>query len=220
MAMDALEVLYRDNHLLIVSKPAGVPTQPLFEERCREWLKAKEGKAGNAYLHVVHRLDTPVSGIVVCACSSKALSRLHAAMREGLFRKRYLALVTGMLPAASGVLEHYLFHDMERHRAIVVGADRPHAKLCRLSYRLLRAEGEVSLVAIDLETGRYHQIRAQLAAVGCPVVGDVKYGSRSSFAEGAIGLHHYEAGVPHPTLGTVCEVIAPPPAWPTWMGSF
>jgi 23S rRNA pseudouridine1911/1915/1917 synthase len=210
-----LSVLYNDNHMLVAIKPAGMPTQPDFEEWCRSWLKEALNKPGNAFLHVIHRLDTPVSGMVVCACTSKALSRLQAAVREGKLYKRYIALVAGQPPANSGTLEHYLFHDMQQRCARVVSASAPHARRAELSYKVLGQQGAYYWLEVILVTGRYHQIRAQLAAIGCPILGDTKYGCRVPFHPGAIALHHSTVSVPHPTQNVMLTFEAPlPPYWP------
>src|SRR5579871_6098423 len=179
-----MKVLYCDNHLLVVSKPAGIPTQPHegsqenLLDQCKAWLKAEFKKKGNVFLEPVHRLDKPVSGLVLFARTSKALSRLQEMMRKHQIEKTYFAWVEGILPEERGVLEHYLVHD--EYRARVVDPSRSQAKLARLQYLQVEKRGERTLVEIQLETGRYHQIRAQMAAMGCPIVGDRKYGSKSS----------------------------------------
>lgn len=199
-----MRILYEDNHLLIVCKPADMLTQPnnsqetSLEEECKRLIKERDSKPGNVFLHAVHRIDKPVSGIVMFAKTSKALSRMNAALRGRQMKKIYHARISGTLPAKEGTLEHYLRHD--DFRAVV----DPEGKLCRLHYRLL----DNGIVEIDLETGRYHQIRAQLAAVGCPVKGDGKYGSIEPWKQG-IALHHAVLTFPHPVTGEMITVSCP-----------
>jgi 23S rRNA pseudouridine1911/1915/1917 synthase len=203
-----LQVLYEDNHLLVVDKPAGLLTQPSgnigelsLEELAKSWLKEKYKKAGNVFLHAVHRLDKPASGIVVFAKTSKALSRLQETLRNKKVKKRYLACVEGYVEHPEQMLEHYLVHD--DFQAAVVDDMHPQGKQARLSYRVLSQSSDEAVLEIDLETGRYHQIRAQLAAIGHPIKGDRKYGSRLAYAEGAIALHHYQMEIVHPVTGEI-----------------
>lgn len=197
-----LEVLYEDNHILVVNKPAGLLTQPSgtsqdsLELQCKQWIKEKYNKPGNVFLHAVHRLDRPVSGIVLFARTSKALSRLNDSIRSKDAHKVYLALVNGCPSPNEGGLEHYLVHD--DHHAMVVSKDHPEGKIARLHYKVIERKGDKSLLEIVLETGRYHQIRQQLAAIGCPIVGDVKYGSKTNLPDGAIALMHYKLEIKHP----------------------
>lgn len=197
-----LDVIYEDNHLIVVNKPAGLLTQPTDEEQdsletqTKAWIKEKYQKPGNVFLGVVHRLDRPVSGLVVFAKTSKALSRLNESVRGKHVQKIYRALVEGKPSKNSDTLEHYLRHD--DFRAYVSTKQDPEAKLARLHYEVLEEKGDCSLLQIELETGRYHQIRAQLAAMGYPIVGDSKYGSKKIFPKGIIALHHYRWSGEHP----------------------
>ncbi len=195
-----MQVIFCDNHILVVSKPAGISTQPHprdssnLTDQAKAWIKKKYNKPGNVYLEPIHRLDKPVSGLVLFARTSKALSRLQEMMRQKGIRKTYFARVEGILPHPEGTLEHYLFHD--EHRARIVSASHPEAKLARLHYKLLEKHEDCSYVEIDLETGRYHQIRAQFSTIGCPILGDEKYGSASSSTK--IALHHGRLQFSHP----------------------
>ena len=215
-----LKVLYEDNHILAVFKPGGMLTQPSgteqdsVEAQAKAWIKQKYQKPGNVFLHAVHRLDKPVSGIVLFARTSKALSRLQESMREKRSRKGYLAVVEGEMPAKEGVLEHYLTHD--DFKASISTESNPEAKLARLQYRLLKSQGSVfALIEIQLETGRYHQIRVQCAAVGCPIIGDLKYGSKHRLEEGVIALHHSRLEIQHPITQEWLVINAEvPDYWP------
>ncbi len=235
-----LEVLYHDNHLLAVNKPAGLLTQPSgtdkdnLEDLSKVWIKETKGKPGNVFLHAVHRLDKDVSGIVLFACTDKALSRLNADMRAHKFTKIYHAVVSGTPPQSSGSLRHFLTHD--DYHAKIVSEGAPEAKECVLDYKVLSSQvgtarravrgalGEsalpLTLLEIQLHTGRYHQIRAQLAAIGCPILGDEKYGSRVKLPDGAISLHHARLTVIHPVTKEEIVIKAPYPAHFPMVGNF
>ena len=189
--LDNASIVSSDNHLLVVEKPAEVATQPDLTEMGKAWIKKKYQKPGNVFLHPIHRLDKPVSGLVLFARTSKALSRLQEMMRERKIEKIYHALVEGKLPEAEGQLVHHLKHGSFRAEVSREG------KEAVLDYRVLRQEKGITLLEIHLITGRYHQIRAQLADTGCPILGDEKYGSRRSWPKG-IALHSSELRCEHP----------------------
>lgn len=189
--LDNESIIYSDNHLLVVEKPVEVATQPDLTEMGQAWIKKKYQKPGNVFLHPIHRLDKPVSGLVLFARTSKALSRLQEMMRERKIEKIYHALVEGKLPEAQGQLVHHLKHGSFRAEVSREG------KEAVLDYLILRQERGVTLLEIHLATGRYHQIRAQLADIGCPILGDEKYGSRRLWPKG-IALHHSELHFEHP----------------------
>ncbi len=197
-----ISVLYEDNHILIVDKPAGIPTQDdpfaetSMETLAKEWIKEKYKKPGNVFLQPIHRLDKPVSGIVIFAKTSKALSRLNVLMRNQAIHKTYEAITEGYPPASAARLEHYLVHD--DHFARVTGPNEEGTKLAILNYRVLSKKEGRAHVSIELLTGRYHQIRAQLAAIGCPVLGDRRYGSMDFFSKEGIALQHVHARFVHP----------------------
>lgn len=214
-AQNPLEVVYQDNHQLVVIKPAGLLTQPSgtdqpnLEALAKAWVKEHFNKPGNVFLEAVHRLDKPVSGLVLFGRTSKALTRLHESLREKKARKIYIALVEGCPGKPEGVLEHYLVHE-EHHASVSISKD-PKAKLSRLTYRVLKKSNGLSLLEIELDTGRYHQIRAQLAANGTPILGDLKYGSRQPFVPNVIALHHSRLEIPHPITGEMQVFEAPIP---------
>jgi 23S rRNA pseudouridine1911/1915/1917 synthase len=181
-------VIYLDNHLLVVCKPAGIPTQPDLADLAKAWVKAKYKKPGNVFLEPVHRLDKPVSGLVLFARTSKALTRLQEMMRQRQIVKIYHARVENAPKEQEGTLTHFLVHDDFRARI------DPQGKEATLHYCVL----EKNVLEIRLETGRYHQIRVQLAAIGCPVVGDKKYGAKTPFGPDAIALEHVRMEFVHP----------------------
>lgn len=197
-----MEVIFCDNHILVVSKPVGLSTQPHpgassnLTDQAKEWVKKKYDKPGKVFLEPIHRLDKPVSGLVLFARTSKALSRLQELMRQRQISKTYFAWVEGKPPQPKGTLEHLLVHD--EHKARVVTASHPEGKLARLHYTVVKQKEDSALVEIDLETGRYHQIRAQFSAIGCPVIGDSKYGSSLSPQDDRILLHHGRLKFTHP----------------------
>lgn len=199
------EILYCDNHLLIAVKPAGMSTQPHEMDRSRNLtdemkavIKRRFNKPGRVFLEPIHRLDNAVSGIVVFARTTKALSRLNEMMREGTIRKTYLGWVEGTELKDQGRLEHFLVH--EERRAAVVPPSDPDGKKAQLLYKVLDRKGGLSLVEIELLTGRYHQIRAQFGAIHHPIVGDRKYGAVRPWKCEGIALHHYRLQCQHPTL--------------------
>ncbi len=218
---DTLHVLYEDNHLLALDKPAGLATMglspgaPTLLAVAKEYIKGKYGKPGNVYLGVVSRLDAAVSGIVLLARTSKAAARLTERFRQRVVEKTYWALVEGRPDPPEGDCHGWLAKDERQRRMHVCRPGAPGAQEARLSYRVLARVGEDSLLEIDLATGRKHQIRVQLAALGHPILGDAKYGSRRPFAHG-IALHARRLAVPHPVrAGAMVKIEAPLPTyWP------
>ena len=212
-----LKVLYEDNHLLVVNKPAELPTMGVAADKAsllsvaKEYIREKYSKPGNVYLGIVSRLDAPVTGVVVIAKTSKAAGRLSEAFRERRVKKLYRAIVSGVPDPAEETLEHYVRKD-ERHRRVhTTHADCPGAQLARLQYRTLSHDEQNSLLEVELETGRKHQIRVQLAKVGHPAFGDRKYGSAEGFPMG-IALHAWKLELAHPVRDEVMRFTAPLPA--------
>lgn len=212
-----IEVLYEDNHLLAVNKPAALLTQPSgtdrdsLEDQAKAWIKTRGGKPGNVFLHAVHRLDYPVSGIVLFAKTSKALSRLNSAIRERETHKTYVALVSQMPADAEGTLEHALIR--EDQTSCVVDKATPNAQLARLHYRVVGTKGQFVILEIHPETGRYHQIRCQLAAIGSPILGDTRYGGNGWWLGEGIALHHQRLELEHPVTHVPLVIEAPLPDW-------
>lgn len=198
-----MQIIFSDNHVLVVLKPSGLNTQPHYPlkenlvDLAKAWVKKEYNKPGNVYLEPIHRLDKPVSGLVLFARTSKALARLQQSMREKQICKTYFAWVeTGKTLKLSGFLEHTLTH--VKHRAKVVKPTHIQGKLAQLSYNLIEQKEGISLLEIQLHTGRYHQIRVQFSAIGSPIVGDSKYGSKKHFPTQKIALHHARILFPHP----------------------
>lgn len=220
--VDDLEILYEDNHLLAIRKPAGLLVQgdvtgdETLLDLARAYLKRRYAKPGNVYVGLVHRLDRPVSGVILLARTSKAASRLSAQFRAGTPEKRYLAVVEGRLPTAAGELvAHLAAHGDDQGVTRAAPAPFDGSREARLRYRVVGEAADRSLVDVDLLTGRRHQIRAQFALAGHPVWGDQKYGSRQTLA-GRIALHAERLEVTHPTSGQPLVLVADPPtdAWP------
>ena len=198
-----MDIVYIDNHLLAADKPHNLLTQPSGTERnsleaqAKLFVKNEFHKPGNVFLEAVHRIDRQACGIVLFARTSKALSRLTEQIRNGSCRKIYRALVTGRMPQEEGDLEDWLLHD--DFKAVVVSPKTDGAKRATLRYRLLETRPDNRfLLEIQLETGRYHQIRVQLAHAGCPIIGDEKYGSTEPYQNGAIALQHARLTILHP----------------------
>ena len=226
MSSPALDVLYEDNHLLVLNTPAGLPTmgtpggEPTLLSAAKEYIKEKYQKPGNVYLGIMSRLDAPVTGVVLLARTSKAAARMTEQFRTHAVEKTYWTLVAGTPYPASGSYANWLIQD-ERHRRMHVGGvpgtpgpDHSGAKEARLAYRLLFSDGRMSLLEVELETGRKHQIRLQMAHHGHPVVGDRKYGSQLKFPSG-IALHARRLVVAHPVRGEALVFEAPlPKSWP------
>jgi len=217
--MALIKILYEDNHLLALDKPAGLLTQPSgkkedsLEARAKVWIKQTKEKPGEVFLHAVHRLDRQVSGVVLFARTGKALGRMNEMIREKTVVKIYHAIITREPSAVSGLLVHNLRHS--RMRSVTALPHERGSKPARLRYRVVTHLNGMFLVEIVLETGRYHQIRAQLAEIGCPVLGDVRYGGEEWSDSKGIALHHKRMEFTHPTLKTRVEIEAQYPiTWP------
>lgn len=220
---DALNplVIYADNHLLAVNKPPGLLTQDSgtgkrnLEDWAREWVRLDKGKPGNVFLNAVHRIDRVVSGVVLFARTSKALSRLNEDVRKRNCRKVYHALVEGTPSREAAELTHWLKH--ENHQAVLGRAGEKNAQEARLRYYLVKKINDRSLLEVNLETGRYHQIRAQLAAIECPIVGDVRYGAVQAKKSAGIALHHFQLEIIHPTRKEPIKMEADYPESSFWI---
>lgn len=212
----SLSIIFEDNHILAINKPSGIPTQDTptnevsLEALAKLYIKQKYQKPGAVYLHAIHRLDKPASGIVIFAKTSKALERLNEEIRSKRTVKQYLALVEGQLLQPKATLENFMFHG--EHRAIIT-SDKTQGQHAKLTYEHLSHTPTQSLLRIHLETGRYHQIRAQLAHIGHPILGDTKYGSHSPFPKNTIALHHQLFSITHPISKQLQTFETPFPPW-------
>jgi 23S rRNA pseudouridine1911/1915/1917 synthase len=211
-------VFYADNHLLVVYKPAGLIMQRDHKNKAnlldlaKFWIKTRYNKPGNAFAGMVHRLDGPVAGVVVVARTSKAASRLSAQIRQRTFEKRYLAVVAGRPSRGRARLENHLVRDGRKSR---IAANVSGSQKATLTYRVISTRNQASLLEIALETGRRHQIRAQLSHIGCPISGDVNYGASTAMPHGRIALLAHQLAFEHPTKAVRMEFETPTPkGWP------
>ena len=217
-----MHVLYEDNHLIIVSKSAGEIVQgdktgdtPL-SDIVKAYIKEHYAKPGQVFLGVTHRLDRPVSGVVVFARTSKALSRMNILFRDGDVEKTYLAIVADRPPKDEGEITSWLTRNERLNKSFSSSVEKPGAKLARLRYRLVASTDNYHLLAVRLLTGRHHQIRCQLASIGCPIKGDLKYGARRSNPDGSISLHAWRVAFEHPVSHKQIVVTAPCPNGSLW----
>ncbi len=217
-----MQPLYEDNHIIIVSKESGEIVQgdktgdkPL-SETVKEYIKEKYNKPGNVFLGVVHRLDRPVGGVVVFARTSKALPRLNEMFRAGSVHKTYWAIVKNCPKQPEGELVHYLVRNEKQNKSYAYDSEKPGSKKAILHYRLIGHSDNYYLLEVDLKTGRHHQIRCQLAKMGCPIRGDLKYGFPRSNPDGSICLHARRVRFVHPVSKEVIEVVAPVPDSNLW----
>lgn len=217
-----MDIIYEDNHIIIVNKAPGEIVQgdktgdePL-SETIKSWLKAKYGKPGNVFVGVVHRLDRPVGGLVVFAKTSKALARLNEMFRQGQVHKRYWALSRNTPSPEHGTLRHWLTSVERKNKSYLSATPKANGKEAVLNYRVLGHSNNYALTEVELLTGRKHQIRCQLASIGCPIRGDLKYGDRRSNPDGSISLLAHEIDFTHPVSGKHIHVYAPLPADAPW----
>ncbi len=218
----SLEVLFVDNHVLAVCKPAGIPTAPddsgdeSLLDVARAWVRAEFAKPGEAFLGLVHRLDRPVSGVVVFGRTSKGASRLSESFRERAAKKSYLGVAARAPGADSGVVDHWLVKDEARNvvrvaRETDAGAQRAITRWSVVEQR----DGRV-LLAFEPETGRPHQLRVAAASLGCPLLGDLKYGAREPLPDASVALHARALEIAHPTRGEPLRLVAPVPQLDVW----
>ncbi len=219
---DNLQVLHEDNHIIVVNKRVGDIVQgdktgdkPLSEV-VKEYIKDKYDKPGNVYLGVVHRLDRPTSGILVFARTSKALSRLNETFKNKENQKTYWAVVKNRPPKECDTLIHYLTRNPKNNTSKAHIKEVPNSKKSSLSYKIFKKLDNYFALEIDLHTGRHHQIRCQLTAIGCPIKGDLKYGFNRSNADGGIHLHARKLVLQHPTTKEKLTFTAPTPSDSIW----
>lgn len=219
-----MTVVYEDNHIIVVNKTASEIVQadktgdtPL-SETVKEYLKEKYQKPGNVFIGVTHRLDRPVSGLVIFAKTSKALTRLNEMFRTSEVKKTYWAVVKNAPKETEGELVHFLVRDEKQNKSYAYDKEVPKSKKAILDYRLIGRSENYYLLEVDLKTGRHHQIRCQLAKMGCPIKGDLKYGSPRSNPDGSICLHARRVRFTHPVSKELIELEAPLPEGNLWKG--
>ena len=219
-----MTVVYEDNHIIVVNKTASEIVQgdktgdtPL-SETVKEYLKVKYNKPGNVFIGVTHRLDRPVSGLVVFAKTSKALSRLNDMFRLGEVKKTYWAVVKERPKELEGELVHWMVRNEKQNKSYAYDTEKPNSKKAILRYKLIGHSQNYHLLEVDLQTGRHHQIRCQLAKMGCPIKGDLKYGSPRSNPDGSICLHARRVRFIHPVSKEMIDLTAPLPAGNLWNG--
>ena len=217
-----MTVVYEDNHIIIVNKTASEIVQgdktgdvPL-SETVKQYLKEKYHKPGNVFIGVTHRLDRPVSGLVVFAKTSKALSRLNEMFKNSEVKKTYWAIVKQTPAETEGELVNYLVRNEKQNKSYAYDTEKPGSKKAILHYRLIARSDNYSLLEVDLKTGRHHQIRCQVARRGGPIKGDRKYGFPRSNPDGSIGLHARRVRFVHPVSKELIDVVAPVPSDNLW----
>lgn len=217
-----MTVVYEDNHIIIVNKTASEIVQgdktgdvPL-SETVKQYLKEKYHKPGNVFIGVTHRLDRPVSGLVVFAKTSKALSRLNEMFKNSEVKKTYWAIVKQTPAETEGELVNYLVRNEKQNKSYAYDTEKPGSKKAILHYRLIARSDNYCLLEVDLKTGRHHQIRCQLAKMGCPIKGDLKYGFPRSNPDGSISLHARRVRFVHPVSKELIDVVAPVPSDNLW----
>lgn len=217
-----MQVLYEDNHIIVVYKESGEIVQgdktgdkPL-SETIKAWIKEKYAKPGNVFLGVVHRLDRPVSGLVVFAKTSKALSRLNDMFRKGEVKKTYWAMVQTPPAEPEGTLTNWLVRNEKQNKSYAYDHEVPNAKKAILKYKTVGQTEHYTLLEVNLLTGRHHQIRCQLSAIGCPIKGDLKYGARRSNPDGSISLLSRTVEFIHPVSKENISVVSPLPTEKVW----
>lgn len=220
--IENIKILYEDNHIIIVNKRVGDIVQgdktgdtPL-SEIVKQYIQIKYKKLGNVFLGVVHRIDRPTSGIVLFARTSKALERLNEMLREKKIEKTYWAVIKNNPPKESDTLIHFLKKNPKNNKSTTFSTEKEGSKKAILHYKLIKKLDNYSLLEIYLETGRHHQIRCQLASIGCPIKGDLKYGFPRSNADGGIHLHAKKIEFIHPVSNQTISIVAPLPEESMW----
>lgn len=217
-----MQVLFEDNHLIAINKQISDIVQVdktgdiSLEQKIKEYIKKKFNKPGEVFLGVVHRIDRPVSGVVLFAKTSKALARLNQMFQDKEVKKIYWAVVKNKPPQEAGTLEHYILRDSKKNKSFAFEKETREAKKAILHYKLIDQSENYFLLEIQLETGRHHQIRCQLGKIGCPIRGDLKYGYNRSLDNGGISLHSRIISFIHPVKDEPVEIVAPVPEDKLW----
>lgn len=217
-----MRVLYEDNHVIIVAKQAGEIVQGdktgdrTLADDVKAYIKERYAKPGEVFLGIVHRLDRPVSGVVVFARTSKALTRLNEMFRDARVQKTYWALVQNPPKEQEATLTHYIVRNEKQNKSYAYASERPGSKKAVLDYKVIGHSDRYCLLEVHLHTGRHHQIRCQLAAIGCPIRGDLKYGAPRSNPDGSISLNAHSVRFEHPVSHNDIYVEAPMPDEGPW----
>jgi 23S rRNA pseudouridine1911/1915/1917 synthase len=218
-----MEILYEDNHIIAVNKKCGeiiqgdITGDPTLGDKVKQYLKEKYNKPGNVYLGLPHRLDRPTSGVVLFARTSKVLPRLNNMFKEKeTIKKIYWAVVDKLPPKEDDKIEHYLVKNHDQNKSVAHDKPVEDSKLASLTYHHIASSDRYHLLEIELHTGRHHQIRAQLAKIGCFIKGDLKYGFPRSNPNGGIHLHARKIEFLHPVKNVMVQITANPPADPVW----
>ena len=217
-----MNVLYEDNHIIIINKAAGEIVQgdktgdKSLCDTMKQYIKKKYAKPGNVFIGLPHRLDRPVSGVVVFAKTSKALERLNGMFRDGNVKKIYWAITKGKPLKAEGEISSWILRNEKMNKSFSYPKEVKGSKHALLSYTLKAASQNYNLIEVELKTGRHHQIRCQLASIGCPIKGDLKYGAQRSNPDGSISLHARYIEFIHPVSKQLIQVTAPVPADRLW----
>ena len=217
-----MKVLYEDNHIIIINKAAGEIVQgdktgdQSLCDTMKAYIKEKYAKPGNVFIGLPHRLDRPVSGIVVFAKTSKALERLNRMFSEGSVKKIYWALTKGIPNPAEAELESWILRNEKMNKSFSYPKEVKGSKRAILHYRLAAASQNYNLIEVELKTGRHHQIRCQLSSIGCPIKGDLKYGAQRSNPDGSISLHARYIEFVHPVSKQLIAITAPLPDDRLW----
>lgn len=222
MAFNPQNIIYEDNHILAYNKQAGDIVQgdktgdtPLSEV-VKAYIKERDAKPGNVFMGVTHRIDRPTTGVVIFAKTSKALERMNALFREGGVDKTYWAIVKNMPPKDEDLLVGHLSRNEKQNKSYIFDAPKSNTKEAKLRYHVLSKSDNYALLEVELLTGRHHQIRAQLASIGSPIKGDLKYGFARSNPDGGICLHARKVEFFHPVKKEKITIIAPVPNDPLW----
>ncbi len=221
-----MNVLYEDNHIIIINKAAGEIVQgdktgdKSLCDTMKQYIKEKYAKPGNVFIGLPHRLDRPVSGVVVFAKTSKALERLNGMFRDGNVKKIYWAITKGKPLKAEGEISSWILRNEKMNKSFSYPKEVKGSKHALLSYTLKAASQNYNLIEVELKTGRHHQIRCQLASIGCPIKGDLKYGAQRSNPDGSISLHARYIEFIHPVSKQLIQVTAPVPADRLWQSFY
>ena len=217
-----MNVLYEDNHIIIINKRAGEIVQgdktgdPSLCDTLKQYLKEKYNKPGNVFVGLPHRLDRPVSGIVIFAKTGKALERLNGMFRDGKVDKRYWAITKELPAEPEKELNHWIVRNEKMNKSFAHDKEVKNSKKATLRYKVIASSRMYNLIEVELLTGRHHQIRCQLAAIGCPIKGDLKYGAKRSNPDGSISLHARSVEFIHPVSKETIRITAPVPQEALW----